>query len=406
MELRHLTDDDVPDAARAFVTSLGGQPPKKPERYQRYWDVPTSLGAWDDRGRLLGVAARFPSRFTAVGGAALQCTAVPSVGVRPDAHRRGVGRALLERQVAEAVDRGDAVLALNASEVAIYGRYGYGPTSTWWSVEADPRMLEWRADAPRVAAGSVEEVDDDTAAELAPALHEATFGRWAGELGRHQGWWSVALEPREGEQPPVRAVHRDAAGEVDAYVSFTVEQHFDDMGFANRVELQDAIGLTSGVDAALLRWLLERRLVGRFTAERLDPRSGVPWMLADPRRLRTRATGDAVWVRVLDVPTVVTARTTGWGDGAVSVAVRDPLVEANTGTWRIGAADGHLTCDRTDAEPDLVLGVDLLAPLLWGFVDVGRLVSAGRVEVTRPGAVPVLQRLLATAEPSWCSTGF
>lgn len=405
MELRHLTDEDVADAAGVFATSLGSRPPKQPERYLRYWDVPTSLGAWDDRGRLLGVAATFPSRFTAVGGAALPCTAVPSVGVRTDAHGRGIGRALLVRQVAEAVARGDAVMALNSSEVAIYGRFGYGPTSTWWSVEADPRNLAWRDDAPRAAPGSIEELDAEAAHRLLPSLHEQAFGRWAGELARHDGYWAAYFTPRGDQDPPLFAVHRDAEGEVDAAVRFTITQHFDEIGFANKVELADAFGLHQGAEALLVRWLLDRRLSGRFIAERLDPRSAVPWMLDDPRRLRTTGTGDAVWVRILDVPRVVAARS-GGGAGAVTVAVRDPLVVANDRTWRIAAAAGHLTCEPTEEDPDVTLGVDLLAPLLWGFVDAGPLAAAGRVEVARPQAVAVLQQLLATTEPSWCSTGF
>ncbi len=405
MELRHLTDDDVPDAAHVFVTSLGVKPPKEPERFARYWDLDSSLGAWDDRGRLLGVAARFPSRFTAVGGADAPCTAVPSVGVRPDAHRRGVGRALLERQVAEAVDHGDAVMALNASEVQIYGRFGYGPTSTWWSVQSDPRTLAWRDGAPRAAPGAVEEVDAETAHGLLPELHARCFGRWAGELARHDGYWHSYFRPRADSDPPIFAVHRDTDGQVDAAIRFTVAHHFDDTGFANKVELHDAFGLTPAVEAGLLRWLLERRLSGSFTAERCNPRSPLKWMLDDSRRLRTTSAEDAVWVRVLDVPGVVALRDT-LGQGAVTVAVRDRLVAANDRTWRIGATDGRLSCEPADTEPDITLGVDLLAPLLWGYVEPARLAAGGRIEVARPAAVAELQRLVTTHEPSWCSTGF
>jgi predicted acetyltransferase len=405
VQLRHLTDDDVPEAVQVFAASLGSTLPKEPDRYARYWDLDSSLGAWGDDGRLLGVAARFPSRFTAVGGADAACTAVPSVGVRPDAHGGGVGRALLERQVAEAVDHGDVLMALNASEVQIYGRYGYGPTSTWWSVQADPRTLAWRTDAPRAAAGSIEEVDAEAAHGLLPELHARCVGRWAGELARHDGYWHGYFRPRQDATPPTFAVHRDADGQVDAAVRFTVEQHFDDVGFANRVELQDAFGVTPAAEALLLRWLLERRLSGRFTAERCNPRTPLKWMLDDSRRLRTTAAEDAVWVRVLDVPAAVSLRTT-LGDGAVAVAVGDRLVAGNDRTWRIAAEDGRLTCEPTDDAADLVIGVDLLAPLLWGYTEPARLAAAGRIEVVRPASVGVLQRLVATHEPAWCSTGF
>lgn len=404
MEVRHLTDDDVAEAATVFVTSLGSRPPKRPERYQRYWDVPTSLAAFDD-GRLLGVAARFPSRFTAVGGAELACTAVPSVGVRPDAHRRGVGRALLERQVAEAVGHGDAVMALNASQVQIYGRFGYGPTSTWWSVEADPRTLAWRGDAPRAASGSIQEVDAETAHGLLPELHERCFGHWAGELARPEGYWFAVLHPRPDQDPPMFAVHRDAEGTVDAAVRFTVVQRFDEVGFANRVELQDLFGRDPGTEALLVRWLLERRLAGRFTAERIDPRTPVKWMLEDGRRLRTTAAEDAVWVRVLDVPRVVRARTT-LTTGEVVVDVRDPLVAGNHRSWRIVGREGRLSCEPTDAAPAVTLDVDLLAPLLWGFTEPARLAAARRLVVHDAAGLDTLQRLLATTEPAWCSAGF
>lgn len=405
VDVRHLTDDDVPEAAGVFATSLGARPPKQPERYRRYWDVPSSLGAFDQDGRVLGVAARFASRLTAVGGTALPCTAVPSVGVRPDAHRRGVGRALLERQVHEAVDHGDSVMALNASEMQIYGRFGYGPTSSWWSVEADPRTLSWRQGAPRAAAGSIEEVDAEGAHPLLVDLHERCFGRWAGELARPDGYWFAVLHPRPDQDPPIFAVHRDAAGEVDAAARFTVKQKFDDTGFANQVALDDLFGLDPQAEALLLRWLLERRLAGRFTAERIDPRTPVKWMLDDGRRLRTTAAEDAVWVRVLDVPQVVAARTTLWL-GEVAVAVRDPLVARNSRTWRIAGEAGRLSCEPTDAPPAVLLDVELLAPLLWGFTQPTRLAAANRLVVDDAAGLDTLQRLLATTEPAWCSTGF
>lgn len=407
MELRHLTDDDVAEAATVFVTSLGSGPPKEPDRYLRYWDVPSSLGAFDDDGRVLGVAARFPSRLTAVGGAALPCSAVPSVGVRPDAHGRGVGRALLERQVREAVDLGDAVLALNASEVQIYGRFGYGPTSSWWSVEADPRTLAWRDDAPRAAQGAIEEIDAETAHGLLPDLHDRCFGRWGGELARHDGWWYAVLRPRPDKPPSTIAVLRGADGTVRAAAMYDVKQAFDAIGFANELELRNLVGLDPADEALLLRWLLERRLLGKFTAERCNPRTPVKWMLDDGRRLRTTSAEDAVWVRVVDVPAAVTARTTIAARGDVAIAVVDRLVPGAAGTWRVAAdGDGGLTCEPTDATAHVTLDVQHLAPVLWGYTAPSRLAAAGRLEVHDADGLATLDRLFAVTEPSWCSTGF
>lgn len=406
MQVRHLADDDVVPAVAAFRASLGEPTSREPERFARYWDVHASLGAFGDDGRVLGVAARFDSRLTTPGGGVLQCGAVPSVGVRPDAHGRGVGRALLSRQVVEGVERGDAVLALNASELWIYGRYGYGPTSRWWSIEVDPRQLAWRDDAPRAEPGAVRELDADELADVLPELYERCFGRWAGELGRTPGMWHLNLNPRADATPRTWAVHLGADGRPDAAVAFEIRMAFDGIGFANEVTVVDAFGVDPHAEALLGRWLLERNLVGKVTAERWDPRTVLPWMLDDARRFRTTTDADAMWVRVLDVPEVVTSRATLVDDeGAVSVRVVDPLVPDNEGTWRIAAEGGRLTCERRDVAPDLTFGVDLLAPVLWGYARPSALVDAGRAEAHDAGSVARFDRLAAVTAPSWSSTG-
>lgn len=409
--VRHLTSDDVGAAAAVFAASLGN--PVAPdgidaaaERYDHYWDVEHCLGAFDREGRVLGVAATWAARMTVEGGAALPCAAVPSVGVRPDSHGRGIGRALLERQLHWAAGRGAALLALNASETGIYGRYGYGPTSLWWSIEADPRGLEWRDDAPRATVGSIREVDDVAAAvpQLAD-LHRRALGRWSGELSRTDGWWWRVANPRDGDAPAQVAVHHDADGTVDGFVSWTIERCFDDTGFANRVEIEDCVALSVEVEAMLWRWLLERRLVGRVRAERADPRLPLEWMLVESRRLLTRYRTDAAWVRVVDLPRVLAARTTS-AVGSVLLRVVDPLVAVNDRTWLVTGDGRALTVEEAEGRAPVSVPIDLLAPLVWGHATVATLAAAGRVDVADTAAVAELDRLLAVAAPAWCSTGF
>lgn len=406
LTLRHLTEDDLVAAATVFATSLGVEAPKEPERFANYWDLQRSLGAFDDRGRLLGVAATFTAEFTVEGGAAMPCAAVPSVGVRTDSHRRGVGRALLERQIREADEHGAAMLALNASEVAIYGRYGYGPTSRWWGLETATRTLDWRHDAPRAVPGSIEELDDaDAVAAIVPALHRRVFGSWGGELSRPDSWWWGVVHPREGKPMPSFAVHRDTDGQVDASIAFTVENHFDDTGFANRVEVVDSIATDPGTELLLWRWLLDRRLLGTVKADRANPRLPLFWALEDPRRIVTKYDSDAAWARILDVPRVIGARTTT-GAGHVAVRVVDDLVPGNDRVWSITGADGRLEVAPSDEDPALTVSIELLASLVWGFVGSTRLAQAGRIDRGDTSAHRVLDDLLATSEPSWCSTGF
>jgi predicted acetyltransferase len=405
VEIRHLTDDDLLPAATAFVASLGGKPPVDDERFRQYWDVPASLGAFDGDGMLLGVAATFASRFTAVGGAPLSCYTVPSVGVRPDRQGMGVGRELLERQVVDAVAAGAAVMALNASESGIYGRYGYGPTSAWQTIELGLRGLQFRESAPRAMPGSITELTIGEVAQQLPALHARCFGRWGGELERPAGMWFAHLRPRLGKSLPTYAGLRDASGALVAAVAFTVEQAFDDIAFANVLEVVDLFGIDDRSEALLARWLCERALAGTVKAERWNPRSVLGLLLADGRMLRTTMAADAVWVRVLDVPAVVAARPTT-GVGTVCVRVADAMVASNDRTWVIEGIDGQLRCTPSDVDPDLTLGIEQLAPLLWGFRRASALASAALIEVHDQAALATLDRLLATDSPSWCSVGF
>ena len=404
MELVTLTDETFSEARRVFVESLGARARPQDDASRRpYWtDDRTFLAV--EGGRVLGVAAGFASRFTLAGGAAVPCATVPSVGVRADAQGRGIGRALLEHQVRDAAARGDAVMALNASEVAIYGRYGYGPTSPWWSVAADPRLLAWRDDAPAPVDVEVRDVED--ARDDLVDLHARAFGRWPGELERTDGWWTAALSPRPDDAGPRRVVlHRDEEGRLDAAAIHTVKQGFDDLGFANELAVLDHVALDARADLRLWRWLLTQRLLGKVSCDRVDPASALPWALQDPRRLRTTAHADAAWVRVLDPGAVLSGRLTT-ASGRVVLDVVDPLVPAAAGTWELVGDGSGLLCQRSDAEPDLTVPVDLLAPLVWSFTTATRAAAAGRIDAHAPATLGVLDALLAWPRPSWCTTGF
>lgn len=404
MQARPITTDDVEEAGRVFAESLGSEPSLEPEQLASYWDLERTEVVADDRGRILGVASGFPSRLTLAGGAAVTTTGVPNVGVRADAQGRGVGRQLLERQVLAAAERGDAALALNASEVGIYGRFGYGPTSPWWSVRLDPRRVAWHPDAP--VPGDVEDRPAEEARDELVALYARCFGAWPGEVERHTGWWDTRLLRRPWHKSRLHVLlQRDASGEVDAAAVHTVENGFDDAGFANTLTVHDLFGVDATAQARLLRWLTGTRLAGAVTVERLDPGSPLPWMLADSRQARTTELGDAVWVRVLDPAAVVGGRAT-LATGRVVLGIDDPLVPVAAGTWVVTGDGTSLTCERTDEQPQVTLGVDLLAPLVWSWQTARLLAGAGRMVVHDPAALAVLDGLLAWHRPSWCSTSF
>lgn len=402
MRIETLTDAHYDDALQVFVESLGARfHDETAGSMRRYWhDERTFVAVEDDV--VLGVAAGFASRLSLAGGRLVDLAVVPSVGVRADAQRRGVGRALLEHQVREAAAAGAAAMALNASESAIYRRYGYGPTSAWWSIDVDPRTIAWRPGTPEPL--DVTEHDLADGVPLARDLHDRAMGRWPGEVGRPESWWA-AVRPRPSDKGRRRvAVHRGEDGEVDAHAIFWVQQGEDDHGLANTVEALDLVALDATAELRMWRWLLSLRLVGTVRRQRADPGSALPDALLEPRRVRTSALADAVWVRVLDVPAVLGRATLA--TGRVVLEVTDPLVGAVAGRWALRGDGDTIAVTTTDETPSLVVPTEQLAPLAFGFTTAARLAAAGRIDVSDPGGPAALDRLLAWPRASWCTTGF
>ena len=79
----------------------------------------------EDGDRVVGSLGCFDFDMTIPGGA-IPCAGTTWVTVAPTHRRQGVLRAMMRAHLDEAVEHGDAIAALWASDSAIYGRFGYG----------------------------------------------------------------------------------------------------------------------------------------------------------------------------------------------------------------------------------------------------------------------------------------
>ncbi|MDT7804192.1 MAG: hypothetical protein QOI78_7625, partial [Actinomycetota bacterium] len=86
----------------------------------------------------------------------------------------------------------------------------------------------------------------------------------------------------------------------------------------------------------------------------------------------------------------------------VVIEVADPLLPANTGTYRI-TADG---AERTGEPAALALDVTTLGMLYLGTWRASALATAGRIEVRDPGAPAAADVLFGTRVQSWCGSFF
>jgi predicted acetyltransferase len=161
----------------------------------------------------------------------------------------------------------------------------------------------------------------------------------------------------------------------------------------------------AAVEADLWRHLLSIDLVGPVRMPERPVDDVLVWLLDNPRMLRTTAEVDDLWVRLVDVPAALAARTYG-GEGRLVLEVDDPFLPEAGGTFELEVAGDKSSCRRVHADADLALGTSALAAAYLGGVRLARLADAGLVEERSAGALLRADALFATPRAPWCGTMF
>jgi predicted acetyltransferase len=346
-------------------------------------------------GRWVATCAAY-SRTMTVPGGAVPTAAVTFVTVAPSYRRRGLLTQMMRHQLDDVVRRGtEPVALLWASEAPIYGRFGYGPTTHRLHVAGDTRSTGFRPDVD-LGGGSVGEVTLDEWRAVVERLHARLLPERPGALDRSPAWWTVVThdspERRRGASAVRYALHHDASGEPDGYLSFRTAGSADEAsGMEVRVTSLDASD--SAGSARLWRFVLDLDLVRRFSAEVAvdDP---LQHLVADSRAVERRL-ADGTYARVVDLPRALEARRYA-AEVDLVLGVRDAMLPQNDGTFRLtGGLDGA-SVRRVSEEPDVELDVRELGAVYLGGTSPAVLHRAGLVGERRPGAVAAL-----TAALSW-----
>jgi predicted acetyltransferase len=123
-------------------------------------------------------------------------------------------------------------------------------------------------------------------------------------------------------------------------------------------------------------------------------------LLAEPRRLRY-ASGDALWLRIVDVERALGGRAYAAGEPVV-IDVSDAFCAWNEGRWRIGGDRP----ERTDAPAELRLDVSGLASVYLGGFTFAQLERSLQVEELAPGAIERADALFRADRAPWCPENF
>ena len=388
------SDDDLIQAGNVFRTAMIGFPPldaAQRDLIGKLLEPGRTLGAFVD-GRLVATADSAAGTLTLPGGARVDHAGVTHVGVLPSHTRRGLATALLEHQLRDIAARGEAVATLRASEATIYERFGYAVASTSSTVELVSARAALR---PGISSGGPVCLLDPTEAwDILPRIYTANRPPRAGTIDRTAGWWQ-GQRLRSDAAPGAKyvAVHGNPGDETGFVRYHPVDTDAWFVSSERTVVVDDLFAPTEHAYLGLLRFLLDLDLVDKLVFNMLATDDPLPWLLLDRRAARLTGTRDETWLRVTDAAAVLGARSYA-GPGNVTIGVEDPLLQQNSATFAI-SSDG---AERTDAAPQLHIGVAALGAVLLGGASWRDLAPAGLVRVHDPAALAIATELFSTRE--------
>ncbi|WP_286149138.1 enhanced intracellular survival protein Eis [Mycobacterium sp. IS-1496] len=388
LHLRPVTERDWPRMVRLDATNFGHVVDESAVTVWRSLIPENAALVVADGADVVGQALYVDLQLTVPGGAVLPVAGITWVSVAPTHRRRGVLRSMFTELHDRIAAAGHPIAGLTASEGGIYGRFGYGPATTVneWSV--DRRTAQFRSDAS----------DPGGVRIVTPSEHlddlVAVYDRWRvgtpGGLVRPRALWDDLLADRDDDRAGGSALF--AFLHADGYVLYRV--HGPGPRHIRVVELT---AVTAAAHAALWRALCGLDLMERIEVA-THPADPLPYLLTDARRVRTTAVADDLWLRLMDIPAALQARTYDC-DLSVVLEVHDGF-RCDGGRFALDVRDGRAVCAPTEAAPDVVLDIDVLGSLYLGGHRATAFAAANRLRGNDSDLVALIDRAFATAVPA------
>jgi predicted acetyltransferase len=403
MEIRPVTAGELP----AFLRTAEGAfhediSPEDVEMDRTLVEPERTLAAFDGPDIVATTAAL--TRELTIPGAVLRVPGVTAVGVLATHRRRGFLTALMRRQIDDLRAAGEPVAVLWASEPVIYGRYGYGLAATHATVTLRTAGARLHPGVPPVE-GRWALAEPTAAVERIAPFYDRVRRRRAGHLDRPPAWWARRVwDPerhRDGRNALRAAVHEDDAGDVDSYLLYAVKSDWSDGPNATayvREGLADGPAATAAMWGYLLGLDLTRTVEWWIAA----PDTPFADLIQGPQRPRVELGGN-LWVRLVDLPAALAARTYG-APLDVVLEVDDAFCPWNAGRYRLtaGAPGTPATCERTDAPADLALSATDLGAAYLGGPSLAARAAIGRVRELRPGVLDPVATAFRAARAPFC----
>jgi predicted acetyltransferase len=175
-----------------------------------------------------------------------------------------------------------------------------------------------------------------------------------------------------------------------------------------RAEVWGLFAANDAADRGLWAYLSGIDLIDEIALSHRPVDEPARWLLGDGRSLVLEGRNDFLWLRLLDVPTALTARRYAIG-GELVLDVRDdsPATEIDvSGRYALRADDDTVECVTTARPADLELTQRALASIYLGGVRPAELIRSGVLSELTPGALERTRLMFSTSQPPWNATSF
>jgi predicted acetyltransferase len=396
-EIRAIRPDEFEDFRRTMGLVFGFDPPDGDNRVLRLLPLDRTRCGFDD-GVMVSTSGAYSLQMTVPGGQ-VACGGTTAVVVVPTHRRHGLLREMMRAHLDDVKERGEPIAALWASDSAIYGRFGYGCASICHDIEIEPDHATFSRLAPQP--GQARIIDRAEALEVVPPLYDRLRVEIPGFFARSPHWWedrSFWDSESAGATTNLRFAVVEGDDGAAGFASFRTKSHWDEGHGSGKVIVQDLFAETPEAWAGIWALVANQDLVARVESGLRPSWDPIFDLLAGTRRALTFRY-DALWVRLMDVPAALTARSYS-APVDVVLGVEDPMGDL-TGSYRLRADMDSAECQPTTDEPSVLLDLEDLSAAYMGRPRFRGWARAGRLS----GAVDALAAMDAAfawdPEP-WC----
>jgi predicted acetyltransferase len=384
--------------------------PEDVEDSRRMFPWDRALCAYD-AGRVVGTLGVYSLELTLPGRITLPAGGVTWGGVLPTHRRRGILRALLAAQLEDMTRRAESLSVLLASEAGIYRRFGYGPATRMMSFSIGRAYAGFAAPSATGAPLGITLLAGDEASERLPLIYDKLRIEQPGAVSRSAPWWGHYLHDRVGDREGAstlhHAVHTDRDGIADGYVTYRIKGQWEVETPAFEVQVVELLAATPETYKELWRFALETDLCRTISCHRGRTDEPLRHLLTDSRRLTVDAVCDDLYLRLLDIPLALAARTYA-ATGTVVLGVSETFPAAKTGRYLLSAEAGRpgAICHLTDGPADITLQTSALATAYLGGETFTNLARAGQATAASPAKLSEADAMFSWGIAPHCCTMF